>query len=233
MVFKGMFNIRISDLPPYGKLFVGLFTTLMLVVCLWAMVIFYLDKGLISEEGPAEYEDEYGVVDDEGLFQDVEEILADSEAVLAPVWDSDVAGQQVMLDSEEMVEGFVEYEAEEAMEQAESEDWCQENGWDHLRHNVGLAHTHINGQTFLFFALGFVFLFTSVKPRVKKITLGVFSVGVLVHAIGLTGEGFHWFFDGILAVSGVVILASIIYMALVIYMDLGRKQAAPTAAGES
>jgi hypothetical protein len=47
-------------------------------------------------------------------------------------------------------------------------------------------------------------------------------VAVALHAVGLSGEGYHWFFDDILAVSGVAILTVILYMALRIYVDLGK-----------
>jgi len=92
-----------------------------------------------------------------------------------------------------------------------------------LKHNVKLAHTHINGQTLLFFAMGFVFLFTSVKPKIKKIVFWVFAISVIVHNIGLTGENFYWLYSELVAVSGVLILVSIAYMAIVIYADLLRK----------
>jgi hypothetical protein len=108
----------------------------------------------------------------------------------------------------------------------------EEDGGEHLRHNAGLAHTHINGQTLLFFAMGFVFLFTSVSARLKKITLSLLAVSIFVHAIGLTGEGFHWFFYSMLVVSGVVILVFLLYMALMVFIDLSRKSSAETTSGK-
>jgi hypothetical protein len=72
--------------------------------------------------------------------------------------------------------------------------------------------------------MGFLFLFTSAKPKVKRMILLVFGVSVPFHAIGLSGRHTHWFFDDVLAVSGVAILVSICYMALVIFMDLARKR---------
>jgi hypothetical protein len=102
-----------------------------------------------------------------------------------------------------------------------------DDGESRLRHNLGLAHTHVNGQTLLFFVLGAVFLFTSVKKRTKKIILWTFGLSIVFHAVGLTGEGFHWFFDDILAVSGVVMLVVIAYICLVIYVDLGHKRETP------
>jgi len=232
-----MFNIRLSDLPPYGKLFVGLFTTLMLLVCIWAALLFYLERGLVSDYEPAEYYDEYEEMQQDELEQDLDEILSDSEAVLAPEWDSTPADIEEELNSAELVEGFRRYDSEETAEDLaddsqEYDEIYEEDGGEHLRHNVGLAHTHINGQTLLFFAMGFVFLFTSAGVRVKKITLSVLAVAIMVHAIGLTGEGFHWFFGAMLSVSGVIILVFLLYMALMIYIDLGRKSSGETTAGK-
>ena len=54
-------SIKISNLPPYAKLFVGLFTTLMLAVCAWTILILYVQEGMISEEDvPAYVTEPYG-----------------------------------------------------------------------------------------------------------------------------------------------------------------------------
>lgn len=215
-----MFNISLSDLPPFGKLFVALFTTLSVLACFWAMTVFYLDKGLIMHEEPVEYNEDYQQTDQEELQQDVEEILADSEAVLAPDWDSSFNDEGVALDSEELVEGFEKYESEKAG----TKGWYEEDSEGHLADNVATAHTHINGQTLLFFAMGLVFLFTSVRPKVKKITLSVLAVSILAYAIGLSGESFHWFYGDIFTISGLVMILTLLYMAVVVYIDLLRKQ---------
>ncbi len=170
-------SIKISNLPPYAKLFVGLFTTLMLCVCSWAMLILYVEEGMIGQdEVPAYVTEPYG-------------------------------------EAEESNE--IEHEAEESEQ--------ENNGHERFEHNVELAHTHINGQTLLFFAIGLVFLFTSVKAKIKKTVLWVFGVSVFFHAIGLTGQHFHWYYDDILAISGFLILGSIAYMAFVIYVNLLQK----------
>jgi hypothetical protein len=44
--------------------------------------------------------------------------------------------------------------------------------------------------------------------------------------IGLSGEGYHWIFDDLLTLSGVVMLITIVYMALLIFVDLARNVAA-------
>lgn len=91
-----------------------------------------------------------------------------------------------------------------------------------LKHNVALAHTHINGQTLLFFATGLVFLFTSVPAKIKKIVFWVFGLSVIIHNIGLSGHGVNSLYDDMLAVSGVLILVSILYIVLMVFVDLGK-----------
>ena len=162
-----MFNYYLKDLPPFGKLFVGLFTALMLFVCLWAVFIFYVENGMYTED--------------------------------------------------EAIPLYLQQENEAA------ENNEHEEGESQLRHNLGLAHTHINGQTLLFFALGLVFLFTSVNSKTKKLALSVFGVAVFVHAVGLSGQHYHWFFDDILAVSGVALLVVIPYICFMIFVDLFKK----------
>ena len=162
-----MLNYKIQNLPPYGKLFVGMTTILMLCVVLWAMLIFYVDKGIMSEDSKPLY----------------------------------------MQDKTEQV---------------------QESGDDHdgesqLRHNVGLAHTHINGQTLLYFVLGFIFLFTSAKDKIKKYVYIIFGIAIFTHTVGLTGQDFYSFFDDLLALSGVTLLIVIPYMCLLIIVDLFKE----------
>ncbi|MCP4684849.1 MAG: hypothetical protein GY867_05300 [bacterium] len=97
---------------------------------------------------------------------------------------------------------------------------------DRLKHNLELAHVHVNGQTLLFFALGAVFLFTSVRRKVKKLVLWAFALTIVLHTVGLTGESYHWIYDDMLAISGVLMLVLIAYMCFMIYVDLGRKRKA-------
>ena len=165
-------SIRLSNLPGYAKLFVALFTSLMLCVCFWAAWLYTVEKGEIDEDN-------------------------------LPV-----------------------YLQSETQSSADADE--HEHGDEHsdLRHNLGLAHTHINGQTLLFFAMGLLFLFTSVKPKIKKTVYWTLGLSVLTHVIGLSGEGYHWIFDDILALSGVVMLVTIVYMALLIFVDLARDGAA-------
>lgn len=216
-------NIKIQNFPAYGKLFVGLFTALMLFVCLWAVFLFYVDKGMISEGTlppyllPDNSLSQDIISTTEEIAEDIEEISEDSLARLAPIWDSIISGEEISVDSATIAKYFTEINPVNEVE-------TEEHNEDHnLRHNVGLAHTHINGQTLLFFALGLVFLFTSVKPKLKKILLIIFGVAILIHAIGLSGEGFHWFYDDILALSGLTLLLIIPYICFLILLDLLKK----------
>ncbi|MFQ5453467.1 MAG: hypothetical protein ACE5D6_04695 [Candidatus Zixiibacteriota bacterium] len=215
-------NISLSDLPSYGKLFVGLFTSLMLCICFWAMLILYVEKGLVDKDYQFSFftessDKEYPVE----IQKDIDEILEDSLSVLAPIWNSEHTGSEEVVDSVTMVKNFRERYLEQITKEKEIEAE-EKNDRKRFRKNLGLAHTHINGQTLLFFAMGLVFLFTSVKVKIKKITLWVFAVAIFTHAIGLAGSTYNWFYDDILALSGAVILVSIFYMAFMIFMDLGK-----------
>jgi hypothetical protein len=203
----------LSSFPPIAKLFVGLFTTLMLCVCLWAVWIYTIEKGEVDDDTAAALSAE----------DEIDAVASDSSVVLAPIWDSGHAGAGIPLDNGEIdtMEEFADL-----VEGYDGVGDDQEYGGDaesHIRHNLGLAHVHVNGQTLLFFALGGIFLFTSVKSRMKKAVLWTFAAVILLHTIGLSGEGHHWAFDDLLAISGVILLALIAYMCLTVFIDLGRK----------
>lgn len=247
-------------LPGYAKLFVGIITALMLLVVLWAVFIYYVDKGIIAEHEVPEYyydsEDDTdeqpktnsrsAVESDEAEADrqaDIATLADDPDAELAPIWDSTFAGQPATADSATMAQKFregdeyLESEAEKARQYARSDaiedlgelysdsrpDWQTQ-----LRRNVGLAHTHINGQTLLYAVLGVFFIFTSIPVKTKKIVLWSFGIAILLHTIGLSGETFHWFFDDILAVSGVGMLVIMAYMGFIIFVELGKQPKDPT-----
>lgn len=199
----------------------------MLWVCFWAIWMLYESQGKPDNARLPAYLQPSGpdrvLTSDLPLEvqKDIREIWEDSAAVLAPQWDSQSAGRMPKLDSATIVRI-----AQSAIRESNREDSSAQSpgrGERRFRHNLGLAHTHINGQTLLFFAMGCLFLFTSARTKIKRMILWVFGVSILFHAIGLTGRHTHWFFDDILAVSGVAILVSICYMALIIFMDLARK----------
>jgi len=203
----------LSSFPPIAKLFIGLFTTLMLLVCLWTAWIYTVEKG----EG-----DDGSTAATLTPQDEIDAIAADSEAVLAPIWDTDHAGETEPLDSaridtiddmSELVEGY---------DGVGGDDEYGQEPESRLRHNLGIAHVNVSEQTLLFFALGAAFLFTSVRLWLKQLVLCVFAGMIVAHAVGLCGAGYHWVFDDILALSGVILLALIAFMCLMIYIDLGR-----------
>ena len=204
----------LSSFPPIAKLFIGLFTTLMLLVCLWAAWMYTVEKGEGSEDA---------TLANLTPQDEIDAIAADSAAVLAPIWDSGHAGQGLPLDSGEIDTMEESADLVEGYDGVGNDQEYSEEAESRLRHNLGLAHVHVNGETLLFFALGAVFLFTSVALWLKKLVLWVFAAMIVAHAVGLSGAGYHWVFDDILALSGVILLALIAYMCLMIYVDLGRK----------
>jgi hypothetical protein len=218
----------LSTLPPYAKLFVALFVSLMLCVVAWATWIFYESEGVVNPNSlPAYLRGDGDTVSEAespaDVHQDLNEMLSDSSAVLAPQWDTQHAGSEELLDSAAIVRIARDALRDTVDEYANDADYEAVGGESRFRHNLGLAHTHVNGQTLLFFAIGAVFLFSSAKPKIKRTVYWILGPAVLAHAIGLTGRGYHWFFDDLLAVSGMAILACIVYMAIFIYVDLARK----------
>lgn len=218
----------LSTLPPYAKLFVALFVSLMLLVTIWAIWIFYQSEGVVNPNSLPAYlrgGQDTGSVGEypSEAKQDLNEILSDSSAVLAPQWDTEHAGKEEPLDSAAIVR-IARNALRDTIDELSSDgDFEPAGAVSRFRRNLGLAHTHVNGQTLLFFAMGAVFLFSSAKPKVKRIVYLIFAPAVLCHVISLTGRGYHWFFDDLLAISGMAILGSIVYMAVIIYVDLARK----------
>lgn len=210
-------QFRLSNLPPYAKLFVALFTALMLCVCIWAVWIFYEHKGRVTDTTPLPAYLQTKATPEKqlppGVKQDLNEIISDSLAVLAPKWDTQSRGIEKRIDSADIAR----------MEKQATQPDDARRAQRRFAHNLGLAHTHVNGQTLLFFGIGLVFLFTSASPRLKKILYWVFGLSILAHVIGLTGQGLCWVYDDLLAVSGLLILATIVYMAFLIFVNLARK----------
>lgn len=218
-------SFRLSNLPPYAKLFVGIFTTLMLFVCLWAMWIYYEREGKVDADKLPAYLQKNDTTEVElqqlpaQTQEELSEIAGDTMAVHAPVWDTQTAGREVRIDSADIMR-MARQAIAEAREQDANRDGERARS---LSRNLGLAHVHVNGQTLLLFAIGLVFLFSSATPGTKKIIYWAVGLAILAHAIGLTGQGFASVFEDLVAISGVVMLALFLYMALRIYVDLGRK----------
>ena len=181
-------RIKLSELPGFARLFVGMTTFLMLAVTFWVMLIFNAEKGQPDTQNLPAY-----------LSSEQEERIRE----ILPI--DSAALNSAANDNDERTYG--------------------QSGKSKWRRNLGMAHTHINGQTLLFFALGALFLFTSVPPGRKKMVYLIFSGSILIHAIGLSGEGFYSIFDDLLAISGLLILLAMLYMSFMIYIDLCRKRA--------
>ncbi|MFZ5979920.1 MAG: hypothetical protein ACOYVF_04750 [Candidatus Zixiibacteriota bacterium] len=225
-----MEKFYLNNLPGYGKVFIGVFTALMLAVCFWAMFIVYIELFEEMEDSLAEAVtseinrtiNEHNA--DLQRQEDAELLAEDSDAVLAPIWDSTFAGAEVRVDSISNVEHFRERDSEMAAN-VYNDEYDYDAEVADLEENVKLAHVHVNGQTLLFFAIGLVFLFSTASPGVKKIIYALFGPAVLLHAIALTGDGFGEIYEILLYISGSVILLSITVMAACIFLDLRRKPA--------
>jgi hypothetical protein len=202
-------DLRLRNLPPYAKTFVGIFTALMLCVCLWAAWIYTARYGVVDTRHLPAYLTETK----NDVKQDINELKSDSEAVMAPVWDAKHAGEEQKIDSATL----------EAIKRRPLSNDDQFDRASDRDRNLGLGHTHLNGQTLLFFAIGLVFLFSSATPRTKKIIYWIFGAVVLTHNLGLTLRSYYSVFGDLLAISGILILLTIAYMAFVIFTDLAKK----------
>ena len=82
-------QFQIRNLPGYARLFVAIFTTLMLLVIMWAALIYLVEKGRVTVKDPLAYMKESAV---ERREREIEAILADPNSVLAPISDSICSG---------------------------------------------------------------------------------------------------------------------------------------------
>ena len=200
-------TLQLRNLPPYAKTFVGIFTALILCVCVWAVWIYSVRYGSVDPQNLPAY------LQKRELKADIEELKNDSNAVIAPVWNDSQAGQERPVDSATL----------EALKRQPVQGRDEAgNGYD-PNEDLGLAHTHVNGQTLLFFAMGLIFLITSATPRIKTTIYVVFGVCILSHNLGLSFRSRLGVFDDMLAISGILILLTIAYMAFIIFSDLAKK----------
>ena len=121
-----MNNIKLQNLPTYAKLFVGMFTTLMLFICLWAIFLLYVDKGKVSEGTVPPYlmpenslSHEQAPTQEE-IAEDIEMLSEDSLARLAPIWDSILSGEDASVDSVTMSKYFTQANKSDNVEEVES-----------------------------------------------------------------------------------------------------------------
>jgi len=202
-----------------------MFSVLMVMVVLWAMWLLYIEQGRV-EPDPAPASSEPKIKMDADQPADMAEIYADSEAVQAPRWDSADAGEDVPFDSAavDSAQGLGRLKNARGNEEVGAPSVIVDR-YRLLKHNVKLAHTHINGLSLLYFALGVVFLFTNVPRKIKKTVYIVFGFAIVIHTIGLSGAGFHSIYDDMVALSGVAILVMIVYMTLMVIVELWKRRA--------
>jgi hypothetical protein len=195
-------DFNLTKLPAYGKIFIGLFTFLMLAVFVWAGTLATIESGVFGSD-----EDEEQRAAEQYDYQaDMETIMADSLAVTAPDWSD--SGEQEPIDESDLDEF------------AGSEKYSV---WGRFEKNLKLSHVHLNGHTALFFALGAVFFFSTAAPKTKKIIYWIFGVSIFLHAVGLAGFDFCIYGKILALLGGVPLLACILYMSLRIFGDLRKK----------
>jgi hypothetical protein len=194
-------DFNLTKLPPDGKIFVGLFTFLMLAVFLWAGTLAVIESGIFGSD-----EEEQSALEQYDYQTDMETIMADSMAVTAPDWSQ--GGQEEPINEEDL----------------NKFNGGGESAWDIFEENLKLSHVHLNGHTALYFALGVVFFFSTASPKTKTIVYWIFGVSIFLHAAGLAGLDSCIF--GVIAVyvGAIPLLGSILYMSLRIFGDLGKKK---------
>ncbi len=200
----------LSSFPSTAKLFVGLFTTLVMLMSFW---------GVWDATTDSELPDENGAISDLRPADEIDAIASDSETALAPIWDTNHAGEPAPLNSSRIDS------MQSVADLTEGYDGVGDNEYDgavenRLSHNIRVAQLHVSGRMILFFALGAIFLFTSVKPLIKKIAFWLFAVSVVGCGTGLVGMGHHRLFYDVLVVSDLLMLAIVCYMCATIYVDL-------------
>jgi hypothetical protein len=79
-------------------------------------------------------------------------------------------------------------------------------------------------QVLLLLLFGGMFLFTSMKMKVKKLVLWLFASSIVVHASGLSLRGKFAWLDEALIVNGLLMLIVISYMCYLIYTRFGRSK---------
>lgn len=195
-----MFNdFNLAKLPPYGKTFVGLFACLVMVVIVWMMIVDLMEWEVLGEK--AETFEEYDIA------ADMETIMADDRAVTPPVWSD--SGQQEPIEPSD-IERFKEA-AEPGM-----------SFLSRFEENAGRALKHVSVRTLLYFAIGLMFMFTTVSPKAKKLFYWSLAILMILHFIGLTGRGFCWPADALIYICSPLILILLFAMAIVILVNMRK-----------
>ncbi|UCD95091.1 MAG: hypothetical protein JSU69_03305, partial [Candidatus Zixiibacteriota bacterium] len=171
-----MFNdLTLGKLPPYGKLFVALFSVLVIIVVVWMLMVGAMEAGIVGFDESA-YEEEW--YDEYEFEMDVDEIMSDEEAVTPPDWTD--SGEQEPIEPEDIEKFEEEYEEEEYP------------FWLRFEDNAIRALEHIGSRAILYFAVGLIFMFTTYPAGAKKFFFWLLGILLILHVIGVTGHGFCW-----------------------------------------
>jgi hypothetical protein len=194
-------KFNLTMLPSHGKLFVGIFTALVLVVMIWAGGLAIIESGIFgSDENEMEAQAAYD------YQADMDAIKTDSQAVTAPDWTD--SGQEEPITNEDL---------------GKFAGSSEQTTWEKFVDNLKLGHVHLNGHTALFFAIGVLFFFSTASIKMKKIVYWVFGPAILIHAIGLAGTDTCPYAKILIYIGGPLILLSVFYMSIKIFSDLRKK----------
>jgi len=198
-------NFRLNQLPPVGRLFVGMFAVLAMVIMIWMALSGLMNAGIIGAAVPIDEAIE--AVDEAEVEAEIESIMADDEAVTAPDWTD--SGQQEAITPEDE-EIFEEYAEEDSF-------------WADFYENTTHATEHAVSFGFLFFALGALFVFTGVSAGIKKLFLWLTGILIFLDIIGRSGMGFCWPANFLVYFCGPIILVLFFIMAIIVLRSLGQK----------
>ncbi len=224
-------DFNLSKLPGYGKLFVALYTLLVILVVIWMTILGAMEAGIIGDMGP--YDDEmelageYEPYDDNedeeaAAAEDYDELLIEDSAVTPPQWGDSGEQEDIAMADTEM---FAGPEEEEEYEE-EYEGYVEDEDitfWLHFNENMRAAIEHLSSQAMLFFGLGIFFLFSGYSKGTKKLFFWILGILIGLHLLGISGQGFCWPADLLTYSAGPLILIGFFIMGIMILAGLGQK----------
>ena len=201
-------DFNLTKLPSYGKLFVGLFGVLIIMVIIWMAVLGSMEAGMLGDD------DEYGEImepyEEYDFEADIETIMADEQAVTPPDWAD--SGHQEPIEPED-IEEFEDFAEEE----------YALTFWEKLEENLEWAMEHLAAQALLFFAVGLVFIFTTYSAGTKRFFIWVLMLLIVLHILGMTGSGFCLPANILLWGIGSLLLVWLLIMDVMILVNLRKK----------
>lgn len=187
-------ELRIGDLPSYGKTFVGLFCILVLVVLVWMIMLGLLHAGLIGYH----YED-----CPSANTLKMEAMLATQKPAVEPPWN----------DSGTVVENDISLEPRSG---------AHLSNWHIFSDNLEWAIGHAGIQTMLFFGLGLIFTFTTYSDKAKKRMYWLGFILIVLHVIALSGCGFCLPANILVYTSGPLLLLVMAIISIMILANLKK-----------